>query len=106
MYRNVSEGLVFLIISDVKHLFMCFRAILIYCFLSDFKKIQDQQKRQINVQRQEKEEWIIDAVLTDNKDNADSGNTSISRRKLFRLKGGKAVSHIGRKSRSIRQNGK
>lgn len=72
MYRNVTEGLVFLIISDVKHLFMCFRAILIYCFLSDFKKIQDQQKRQINVQRQEKKEWIIDAVLTDNKDNADS----------------------------------
>lgn len=52
---------------------MYFRAILIYCFLSDLKKkIQDQQKRQINVQRQEKEEWIIDAVLTDNKDNADS----------------------------------
>lgn len=73
MYRNVIEGFISLITSDVKHLFMCFRAIFIYSFLSDLKKkIQDQQKRQINVQRQEKEEWIIDTVLTDNMDNADA----------------------------------
>lgn len=73
MHRNVIEGFIFLITGDVKHLFVCFRAIFIYFSLSDSKKkIQDQQKSQMHVQRQEKEEWITDAVLIDNKGNADS----------------------------------